>query len=271
VALLFRSVALLLGAAAAFLAILAALTGTAHGYLAGADAASTSISPTVAPPISATATIDRLAAPPTVEPPTQADDGAQLFWLHCQPCHGDRGQGLTDEWRDQYPPEDRNCWESGCHGDRPYENGFTLPTTVPPVVGDGSLERFETLGQVHAFIQAAMPFQDPGHLTEEEYLAITAFLARAHGVWDGKPLDASNVHTVRLNAGSSPGEAESAGEQQPATPAKRVAETATVAGASTTPDSTTAGPAINIAAWVAAIALLLVVAAGFIIWRRHGR
>ena len=145
-----------------------------------------------------TPTPDRLAAPPTVENPTQADEGAQIFWLHCQPCHGDQGQGLTDEWRAQYPPDHQNCWTSGCHGNNPYENGFTLPTQVPPVIGGGSLSRFEHMGQVHDFIQSAMPYQDPGHLTDEEYLAITAFLARAHGVWDGTTLEEGNVQAVSL-------------------------------------------------------------------------
>lgn len=147
-----------------------------------------------------TPTVDRLAAPPTVYPPTQADDGAQLFWLHCQPCHGDQGQGLTDEWRAQYPPEDQDCWQSGCHGKQPYENGFTVPTAIPAVIGQDSLGRFETMGQVFDFMRAAMPFQDPGHLSEEEYLALTAFLARAHGVWDGRPLDTNNVYQVRLRS-----------------------------------------------------------------------
>jgi mono/diheme cytochrome c family protein len=145
-----------------------------------------------------TPTVDRLAAPPTAENPTQADEGAQLYWLHCQPCHGDQGQGLTDEWRAQYPPEDQNCWNSGCHGNRPYENGFTLPTAVPAVIGEDSLARFATLGEVHAFIQAAMPYQDAGHLSEAEYLAITAFLARAHGVWNEQSLNTANVGEVRL-------------------------------------------------------------------------
>ena len=45
-----------------------------------------------------TPTPDRLAPPPTVASPAQADVGAQVYWLNCQPCHGDRGQGLTDEW-----------------------------------------------------------------------------------------------------------------------------------------------------------------------------
>jgi mono/diheme cytochrome c family protein len=138
----------------------------------------------------ATPTIDRLAPPPTVEHPDQADEGAQLFWLHCQPCHGDQGQGLTDEWRAQYPPEDQNCWESGCHGGRPYENGFTLPETVPAVIGGDSLRKFDHLGQVYGYIRAAMPYQAPGYLSEEEYLAITAFLGRSHGVSAGTPLTA---------------------------------------------------------------------------------
>lgn len=153
---------------------------------------------TKTPEPEATATIDRLAAPPTVENPTQADEGAQLYWLHCQPCHGDVGQGLTDEWRAQYPPEDQNCWMSGCHGRRPYEEGFTLPDSVPAVVGEGSLDRFLTMAEVFSFMRAAMPFQDPGHLSEEEYLAISAFLAREHGLWDGRRLTPDNAATFRL-------------------------------------------------------------------------
>jgi cytochrome c len=149
--------------------------------------------PTVTP------TPDRLAAPPTVENPNQADEGAQLYWLHCQPCHGDRGQGLTDEWRAQYPPDDRNCWESGCHGNRPYEEGFVLPTAVPPLVGEDSLQRFERWGEVYDFMRAAMPYQAAGSLAEEEYLAIVAFLARARERWDGTIFDAENIagHTIR--------------------------------------------------------------------------
>lgn len=144
-----------------------------------------------------TPTPDRLAPPPTVASPTQADKGAYLYWLNCQPCHGDRGQGLTDEWRMQYPEEDRNCWNAGCHGERPYENGFKLPEKVPALIGQGSLAAYETFGQVHAFMRAAMPFQAPGSLKEEEYLAITAFLAREHGVWSAaQPLDEARVRNV---------------------------------------------------------------------------
>jgi mono/diheme cytochrome c family protein len=136
---------------------------------------------TTVPP-AATPTFDRLAAPPTAANPNQADTGAQLFWLHCQPCHGDQAQGLTDEWRAQYPPEDQNCWESGCHGDQPYFDGFRLPTQVPALVGAGTLGRFATAADLHAYLIRAMPFQAPGSLTPDEYWSVTAFLLRGHGL-----------------------------------------------------------------------------------------
>jgi len=47
-------------------------------------------------------------------------------------------------------------------------------------------------------MRVAMPFSYPGTLTEEEYLALTAYLARAHGVWDGRPLDIARAHELRL-------------------------------------------------------------------------
>jgi cytochrome c len=139
-----------------------------------------------------------------VENPNQADEGAQLYWLHCQPCHGDQGQGLTDEWRAQYPPEDQNCWESGCHGNRPYEEGFVLPTAVPALVGEGSLQRFERWGEVYGFMRVAMPYQAAGSLAEEEYLAIVAFLARAHERWDGVPLNESNIEGYGIRPAVTP-------------------------------------------------------------------
>jgi hypothetical protein len=100
-------------------------------------------------------------------------------------CHGDQGQGLTDEFRTLYPPEDRNCWESGCHGPRPYENGFTLPATVPGLFGIGRLSRFGDAARLQAFVSAAMPWHDPGSLSQEEYWQVTAFLLRENGADPG--------------------------------------------------------------------------------------
>ncbi|MCB9443963.1 MAG: cytochrome c [Ardenticatenaceae bacterium] len=146
-------------------------------------------------------TVDRLSAPPTVASPTQADDGAQLYWLHCQPCHGDVGQGLTDEWRAEYPEDHQNCWKSGCHGDKPYEEGFTLPQTVPAIIGEGTLKRFQTLGDVYEYTRVKMPFEYPGVLSDEEYLSVTAFLAQENGLRDGVPLTEANAVQMRLRPG----------------------------------------------------------------------
>jgi len=152
-----------------------------------------------------TPTIDRLAAPPTVLSPNQADEGAQLYWLYCQPCHGDQGQGLTDEWRSQFPEEEQNCWQSGCHSehgkDKP-EFGFILPTAVPPLTTEDSLPNYDTMGQFYYYVRGAMPLEMPGRLTDEEYLAITAHIAQKHGIWDGTPLTEESVLQVWLRPGA---------------------------------------------------------------------
>jgi cytochrome c len=146
-------------------------------------------------------TRDRLAQPTLPASPSQADHGAQVYWLSCLPCHGDLGQGLTDEFRAAYPPEDRNCWESGCHGERPYDNGFKLPASIPAVVGAGTLQKFSNAAVLQAYIKAAMPFWKPGSLTDDEAWAVTAFLLRENGLREDRAdLNASNADQVRVRA-----------------------------------------------------------------------
>ncbi len=125
---------------------------------------------------------DRLAPPPTVYPPAQADLGQQTYYLVCMTCHGDRGQGLTDEFRALIGAPDSNCWQSHCHGsDRP-PDGFACPRIVPPVVGPVMQQRFGTALQLHDFIASRMPYQAPGSLSQSDYWNLTAYLLRANGV-----------------------------------------------------------------------------------------
>lgn len=146
-----------------------------------------------------TPTPDRLAKPPLPESPSQADYGAQEYWFQCMPCHGDRGQGLTDEFRMLYPPEEQNCWESGCHGPRFYENGWTIPKNVPALIGPGALQKFPNASILQAYIKASMPFQWPGTLDDETAWKLTAFLARENGMWDAsQPLNEENALQVSL-------------------------------------------------------------------------
>jgi len=146
---------------------------------------------------SAMPTPDRLAQPTLPASPSQADQGAQVYWLSCLPCHGDRGQGLTDEFKQAYPEEDQNCWNSGCHGNRPYESGFTLPKVIPAVIGSGTLQKFPNALVLRSYIFATMPWWKPASLTEEETWQVTAFLLRENDLWTaGEELTESNSSLV---------------------------------------------------------------------------
>lgn len=144
--------------------------------------------------------MERLAEPTLSAEPAQPDKGAQTYWLLCLPCHGDRGQGLTDEFRETYPPEEQYCWERGCHGERPYESGFKLPMQVPAVIGpEATLEKFATAARLNAYIKAAMPYWNPGSLTEEESWLVTSFLLRENGIQLEEDLSDANAEKILLS------------------------------------------------------------------------
>jgi len=148
-------------------------------------------------------TPDRLAEPTLPPAPLQADHGAQVYWLSCLPCHGDKGQGLTDEFRETYPPEDQYCWERGCHGPNPYDSGFTLPMTIPAVIGPDAISKFSDAAQLHAYIRAAMPFWKPGSLTDDDAWRVTAFIMRENGLWNGNgDLNESNAGEIGIPRGT---------------------------------------------------------------------
>jgi cytochrome c5 len=138
--------------------------------------------------------LNRLAPPPTVYPPTQADQGAQVYYLVCMACHGDRGQGLTDEWRGALGPGDMNCWQAHCHASNHPVEGFKLPKYIPPVISPTALSGFGNALILHDYIEASMPWQAPGRLTDEEYWQLTAYLIRENGIEIGiQPLNPQNA------------------------------------------------------------------------------
>lgn len=167
----------------------------------------------VAPPALAqepgpTPTEDRLAAPEMPAEPGQADLGAMVYYLVCMSCHGDRGQGLTDEWRSAWAEGDQNCWQPKCHGANHPEHGFELVRYVPPVVGESVMARYETAASLHAYISERMPWQDPGAQTEEEYWQVTAHILRANGIETGVeelgPENAAQVPVAAAARGEAP-------------------------------------------------------------------
>jgi len=118
------------------------------------------------------------------ETPTQLDAGALKYWGVCMACHGDVGQGLTEEWKDAFGEEDRNCWQSGCHGPDHPPQGFLIPKekVIPAVAITGSLTRFKNAQELHDYILASMPWWDPGQLTDEEAWQVTAYILDMHAV-----------------------------------------------------------------------------------------
>ncbi|MBN1303700.1 MAG: cytochrome b N-terminal domain-containing protein [Anaerolineales bacterium] len=163
--------------------LLASTSATASPSLQ--DTAVAQATPTFAPA--------RLDRPATVFPPSQADIGAQTYWGMCMDCHGDHGQGLTEEWLNSYKPELRDCWQSGCHGADYPENSFEiLKGGVPALSGPGSLARFSNAYELQVFIQENMPFFPTGSLTPDEAWPLTAYVMRLND----RQLDTLNLDEV---------------------------------------------------------------------------
>lgn len=146
--------------------------------------------PTIAP--TPTFDVSRLDKPIVDEPPSQLDEGLLVYWGVCMACHGDTGQGLTDAWRDSFG-EDRDCWTSKCHASNHPPQGFEFPRLVPSLTDKGTLLRFVNAEQLYKYNLANMPWWDPGSLTKEKALAVTAYLMKMNGkLPEGVTLTAAN-------------------------------------------------------------------------------
>gem|GEM_PF-128368 len=134
------------------------------------------------------------------ENPSMADLGHQKWWSVCMACHGDAGQGLTDEWRETAFGEDKNCWTAKCHGTSHPPEGFIFPRIVPPAWGPGTLKRFITADELQQYLFDEMPWWDPGSLTEVEGWNLTAFVLRENGSLPADlELDITNASLVPVH------------------------------------------------------------------------
>ncbi len=123
-----------------------------------------------------TPTYDPLAEPFLPENPSEYELGRNWYWHNCMTCHGDVGQGLTDEFRAIWPEGHQNCWAHGCHGGHVDDEGFPIPTVVPPLVEEGKLAQFTSQQAFHDFLKSTHPPQDPGCLEDEQYQAIVKYV-----------------------------------------------------------------------------------------------
>jgi hypothetical protein len=122
-------------------------------------------------------TYDPLAIPTLPANPTQFDLGKSLYYYHCMPCHGDVGQGLTDAFRMVWEEDHRNCWERGCHGGRPQDEGFPVPTIIPAIISpDNLLAKYPDLASLVSYLHDTHPPQRPGKLEDAEYHSLAIFL-----------------------------------------------------------------------------------------------
>ena len=145
----------------------------------------------------------RLARPSLISPqnPTQLDQGALVYWGICMACHGDRGEGLTDEWRAVFG-EDQNCWASRCHASNHPPQGFSIPRDrLPPAMtGPGTLIRFNTAQELYDYILVSMPWWKPNSLTPEKAWAVTAHILKMNGTLpNGIVLDETDATVIQVH------------------------------------------------------------------------
>lgn len=154
-----------------------------------------------------TPALDRLAVPPLPEYPTQLESGAFIYKQVCMACHGDLGQGLTEEWRLEWK-EDYNCWQSECHSASHPPWGFEIPKNCcPAVTGQGTLMRFDTAAELFTYLTETMPWWSPGNRSIQEYWDVTAYLLSQNGVLPADvEINAGNAMVIQLRPASPPPE-----------------------------------------------------------------
>ncbi|MCP4140934.1 MAG: hypothetical protein GY755_11720 [Chloroflexi bacterium] len=125
---------------------------------------------------SPTPNFDPLVEPYLPKDPSEYELGRYWYWYHCMTCHGNVGQGLTDEFRTFWPEDHQNCWAKGCHGGQRDDPGFPIPTFVPPLVSDSQLLQFSSFQSFYDYLKSTHPPQDPGALKDEEYRTIALYV-----------------------------------------------------------------------------------------------
>jgi cytochrome c5 len=148
-------------------------------------------------PVSMSPTEDSWIIVDLPEDATQLEYGAEVYRLVCKACHGDKGQGLTDDWRAQWAPQDQNCWQSKCHARNHPPDGFFMPQ-VPAVLGQ-PIRGFGNALNLYTYTHNYMPWHDRGSMTQKESWSVTAYLLKINGIDPPLELNAENAANIDLS------------------------------------------------------------------------
>ena len=185
------------------------------------------------------------------------ETGYRLFRLWCVSCHGDALRGLTPEWIAKWPAEDQNCWTPKCHGLNHPPDGFTIPRDAPAIAGPGALLKFRTAADLFAYVSAAMPYQDPGVLSDEQYFKILGYVLERHGAdVPAQGLSSANAAAVVIHVLDPGGESPS----QPTSTAEADILPTHVGAAVVEPTSTDQGMDPRVAGFAVALGVIVGVA-----------
>jgi cytochrome c5 len=155
---------------------------------------------------------------------TQLEYGTEVYRLVCKACHGDKGQGLTDDWRAQWAPSDQNCWQSKCHALNHPSDGFYMPQ-VPAVKGL-PLVMFADAQALHDYIQKYMPWHDPDSMTAKDTWSVTAYILKLNQVDPGPFLSPETAGQIDLRAARAQQDQQAQQVQASPAPAQKMNPTA---------------------------------------------
>lgn len=144
-----------------------------------------------------TATEDSWVIVDLPEDVTQLEYGAEVYRLVCKACHGDKGQGLTDDWRAQWAPKDQNCWQSKCHALNHPPDGFYMP--IAPAVLGQPIRAFGNALNLYTYNHYYMPWHDRDSMTQKESWSVTAYLLKINGIDPGPELNAETAANIDLS------------------------------------------------------------------------
>jgi mono/diheme cytochrome c family protein len=131
---------------------------------------------------------------PTASPPPAAEQGAPPA-----PVAGD-GTAPAGPGLDQQLAQADKVWGdscSTCHGDKGEGKGAKNPA----LIGGRALGKFKTGGELLVYVKEKMPKDDPGSLSEGDYLAVTAWLLSHNGALgqESGALTADSAAAIKLH------------------------------------------------------------------------